>query len=332
MKKIQIGKKTKKVLIGLVVICVTVVSAFSFYSTGAKNQIYALGYSEAETEKFIAQYGVFEASEKVEKELNAEIAAKEAILSEEIGISPTLMNNYESLTRVEYNNELDTYIEYTRTLYTEAIATADATLAGYAVVEEFAVEGLTLHSQLSLRNVKIIETETNLITKISEHKAALLDYGMRQSDVDSLVTGDLVKDVETLDEKVTYYKNFNALVSTSGNSYAAGSMDLFNILNNHRVSKGLAPFTYNADQQACVDIEANSYANNKNPHNWLCKTLTSEGASLAGVNSDYIQIAGNFLTSHASHEADVINPRYTSAACSAVQRDGMVYMICGYFK
>lgn len=332
MKKFNINTKMKKTIIGAVILCVTVVSVFSIYSSGAKSQIYALGYSEKEVEKFIAEYGVFEASEKVENELNAEITAKEDKLATEIGVSPTLINNYDSLTRVEYNNELDSFIEYNTTIYTTAIAEADQKLANYAVVSEFETEGVSLYTQLSNRNKLIYETEINFEVQIEEKKAALVDYGMRSSEVDALITGDYLKDLEALNSKVTYYENFNAMVSTSGNSYASGSMDLFNILNNHRVSKGLPAFRYNAEQQSCVDVEANSYANNKNPHNWLCKTLTSEGASLASSSSNYIQIAGNFLTTHGSHEADVVNPNYTSAACSAVERDGMVYMICGYFR
>ncbi len=321
----------KRILLGLAVCLVIAISFFGFTSN-TQNEIQALGYSEEETSKLIEEYGIFNAAAKTEKALEDEIKDKEETLKTEIGLEPSLIEGRDKMTRVAYSKELTTFTDEMRTTYTADIEAVNTELAKYNVEDTVATEGVPLAKVLTDKTTLLETTVTNYETEIENHKTTLLDFGMRESELEALLTGDLVVDLKALQDKVAYYEEYQALVSTSGNSYASGAMDLFNILNNHRVSKGLPAFTYNSAQQSCVDIEANSYANNKNPHNWLCKTLTSEGASLASVNSDYIQIAGNFLTTHGSHEADVVNPNYTSAACSAVQRDNMVYMICGYFQ
>ncbi len=325
-------KKAIKIAIGALALSMIFAGSFYAYASNTSKTINALGYSDEETEQFIEEHGIFNAYENVEKALEDEIKQKEELLITTVGVSPELIENYNTLTRVEYSNALDVFTESTKLMYEENIAEVEKKLSVFTFEEETSVENLSLSDIYNIKHSLLVETEDEYNEKINEHKQSLLDYGMRESELESLLNGSLVEILKALGDKVAYYKEYNALVSTSGNSYASGSMDLFNRLNEHRVSKGLAPFEYNAAQQGCVDIEANSYANNKNPHNWLCKTLTSEGASLASVNSDYIKIAGDFLTSHGSHEADVTNPRYTSAACSAVARDGMVYMICGYFK
>ncbi len=322
----------KKLIIVAISLCVLFFGSFFMYTSSARNAIYALGYDENETEKLIEEYGTIGASEKVKDKLNKEIEKKEEVLVEEVGIEPTLMTVSEELSKVEYNEALDTFIDEVTVLYEEKIKEVEENLSKYPVEEELDVEGVSLHQELTMKQKLLFDTEGMYVDKVEGYKAALRDFGVRESELEGLLSGDLVADSILLEEKVGYYEAYNALVSTSGNSYAAGAMDLLAILNNHRVSKGLEPFRYNAEQQGCVDIEANSYANNKNPHNWLCKTLTSEGSSLASINSDYIGIAGHFLTTHGSHEADVVNPNYTSAACSAVARDNMVYMICGYFR
>lgn len=322
----------KKIIISIVTICLISGGSFFFHFSSMKNNISALGYSDTEVDKFIDEHGVFNAYKEVETALNDEIETKEDTLNNEIGVSPDLITDKDDMTRVEYSTALDDFIVENTELYSASIQEIDAEITKYPTEEKIDTADLTLYDEFTLKTEFLSQLETEFSNKLEEHKTALLDYGMRESELEGLLTGDVLADLEALGNKLAYYKEYQALVSTSGNSYASGAMDLFNILNNHRISKGLAPFTYNSEQQGCVDIEANSYANNKNPHNWLCKSLTSEGASLASVSSDYIQIAGNFLTTHASHEADVINPNYTSAACSAVQRDGMVYMICGYFQ
>ncbi|MFV0425397.1 MAG: hypothetical protein ACK5K7_07585 [Bacilli bacterium] len=322
----------KKIIISIVTICLISGGSFFFHFSSMKNNISALGYSDTEVDKFIDEHGVFNAYKEVETALNDEIETKEDTLNNEIGVSPDLITDKDDMTRVEYSTTLDDFIVENTELYSASIQEIDAEITKYPTEEKIDTADLTLYDEFTLKTEFLSKLETEFSNKLEEHKTALLDYGMRESELEGLLTGDVLADLEALGNKLAYYKEYQALVSTSGNSYASGAMDLFNILNNHRISKGLAPFTYNSEQQGCVDIEANSYANNKNPHNWLCKSLTSEGASLASVSSDYIQIAGNFLTTHASHEADVINPNYTSAACSAVQRDGMVYMICGYFQ
>lgn len=322
----------KKAIIILLTVCVLFAGSFFMYTSSTKNAIYALGYSEEEAEKLIEKYGTLNAPEKVEDKLNEEIKEKETTLTTEVGVDPSLMTDADKLSKVEYSQALDIFIDETTVLYEEKIKEVEEGLSKYPVEEDLNNEGLSLHQELSMKQKVLYSTEGNFRQLVEDRKRALLDFGLREADLLNMLSGDLVADAILLGEKVEYYESYNALVSTSGNSYAGGAMDLLAILNAHRVSKGLAPFRYNAEQQGCVDIEANSYANNKNPHNWLCKTLTSEGASLAGVNSDYIGIAGNFLTTHGSHEADVINPNYTSAACSAVAKDGMVYMICGYFQ
>lgn len=325
-------KITKKGIIGLLIAITVITTSFFAYSTSSKVKIIALGYDEKEADKLIEKHGIITASSVVEEELNNDIEENEKILKEQVGVSPTLIENYSNMSKLNYRENLENFINSTTDLYTEEIVKIEEALTLYPVAEELVNDNKSLYQQYTDRIKLLSKYESEFLPKIEEQKQALREYGMRETEIESMISGNIVSDLEALNSKVDYYKQFSALLSTSGNSYAPGSMDLFNMLNAHRVSKGLQPFEYNAAQQGCVDIEANSYANNKNPHNWLCKTLVSEGSSLASSSSNYIQIAGNFLTTHASHEADVINPNFSSAACSAVQKENMVYMICGYFN
>ncbi|MFV0498809.1 MAG: hypothetical protein ACK5NF_02090 [Bacilli bacterium] len=324
--------KKSRLLIGLLTICVVTSSSFVIHSYSTKKQIMALGYNEKETTKFVSKHGIFNVNSKVVSKLENEIASKEKILSSEIGVSHTLIQNYDQLTKVEYNKALDSFIDNTTSLYKDSIKEVDKKILSLKIDEKVDTKNTTLYEELSIKNNLVNDLESEYLIKISELKKKLNNYVMRDSEIELISNNNVIDTYNILTKKYEYFKEYHELYDNSKNSIASGSMDLFNILNKHRIANGLNPFKYNSSQQSCVDTEANSYANNKNPHNWLCKSLTSEGASLAGINSNYIQIAGNFLTTNASHEADVINPNYTSAACSAVSRDGMVYMICGYFR
>lgn len=325
-------KLTKKRIISAIAAVAVLTSMFFVYTTSSKSRIVALGYDVVQAEKYIEKYGILTAAGKVEDELESNIEKQEKLLKDEVGISPTLIENYDTLSRVKYNERLQTFVESSKKLYSDEITKIEDALKVYPLENEFNNKGKSLYQQYTERVKLLSKFEGEYLPKVEEQKQILRNYGMRDTEINSLISGNIVSDLETLLAKVDYYNQFSALLSTSGNTYAPGAMDLLAILNSHRTSRGLQPFAYNSAQQGCVDIEANSYANNKNPHNWLCKTLVSEGASLASVSSNYVSIAGNFLTTNPSHEADVINPNFSSAACSAVQKGNMVYMICGYFS
>ncbi len=329
MKKIF----SKKIFLGFLTIAVTMFLFYGIFAYYTEGQIRALGYSINETSQIIDEHGTLSAYNITKEELELSIAEKEAHFTDVVGDSLDTIVGKEGLSLVEYDQLLDIKIETRTSFYTIEIANLTTTLDGYPIEEEDVIDytGYTLAAEYSKKTELATKYTTYFDDKLAGLRTSLIDLGLRESEVDALVTGDVHADIATLEGRVTYMEEYNALVSTSGNNYAAGAMDLFNRLSDHRVANGLPPFRYNAEGQSCVDIEANSYANNQNPHNWLCKDLTSEGSSLSSVNSDYITIAGDFLTSHDSHERDVLMPEYVSAACSAVESDGMVYMICGYF-
>ncbi len=333
MKEKLIKVLNKKSLILVVAIAITAFATFELFTNYTEDQIRALGFDKNETIDIVEEHGPFNAYDVVKSELEKEVEEKEFIFTNEIGESLDVVGNKDKLTLVEYSELLDVKTEELRVFYETEIELVTSSLVVYPLVDEDIIDyaEFTLADEFTSKMELLTKYESTYNDKLESLKASLRDYGVRQAEIDSLITDDIFSSIDALEEKESYMKEYNALVSTSGNTYAAGAMDLFNRLNDHRVSKGLPAFRYNAEGQSCVDVEANSYANNKNPHNWLCKSLTSEGASLASVNSDYIKIAGDFLTTHGSHERDVVMPEYVSAACSAVERDGMVYMICGYF-
>ncbi len=303
------------------------------FANYTENQIKALGYDKEEAAKIVETHGTFNAYGIVKQELETKISDKEEIFTNEIGDLLDSLNKDE-LTLVEYNELLSSKIDERRAYYGKEIESLTSKLSSLNIKEEDNLDytDYTLADEYTSKLGLVKKYESMYDEKIKTLKKSLTDYGVRQSEIDALISEDVLTTIKALEKKVNYMKSYTALVSTSGNKYAPGSMDLFKRISDHRVANGLPPFRYNAEGQSCVDVEANSYANNKNPHNWLCKSLTSEGASLASSKSDYIKIAGDFLTSHGSHERNVLTPKYVSAACSAVERDGMVYMICGYFK
>ncbi len=296
-----------------------------------RQEIVELGYSKAEIDSFIDQYGIMEYRDIISSNLERAIADKQAVVVEEVGL-PVEEAAQGDLTDVEYNLYLDQFIAENTNKFNEQIADYDSKLTSLAAPDETVYEGQTL-SQIAAAKGELYNARNEEITgQFNQLVTDLRDVGLRESDLQSFISGDVMVDIGVLSEKLEYYENFGAGIGAGGTSYASGSKELFDILSAHRVSKGLPAFTYRSDQQACVDMETVAYAQNKNPHNWLCKTLTSEGSSLASSSSDYIGIAGNFLTSHDSHEADVINPRYTGCVCSVVNKDSMNYMVCGYFQ
>lgn len=322
-----------KISVGITVISLAIITMFYGFKYNNEEKLSGLGYTEDQVEEIIEEHGILDGYSHIEKKLKDEIKEKESIFTNQVGDELSTVKNSKDMTLVKYSNMLDDKITERTEFYNTEISTLNKSLESYILSEEDIIDytDYTLAAEYNKKVELINKYKTYYEEKVTELKQALLDSGVSEWEVNSLITGDNVSDVAILEAKKVYIDEYNSLVSTSGNSYAPGAMDLFNRLNAHRTSKGLAPFRYNAEGQSCVDIEANSYANNKNPHNWLCKELTSEGSSLASSSSDYIKIAGDFLTSHDSHERDVIAPEYVSAACSAVQRDNMVYMICGYF-
>ncbi len=320
----------KKILIILLIIIIIIAASFYGFTKYNENKLLALGYTKDEIDQLVDEHG-YNLVETVENNLETEIKDKELVVTTEIGMPLEFLEGYDTLSRVKYNVALDSYIEEHTVKYNEYIEEINEELLALQI-EEDAVEDLSLHDTLLAKDAILRKHIENYNNELQNKQDTLLNMGVSLEEVSSYLTGDILVDINKLNERVEYYTNFSQLVGSYGNTFASGGMDLFNILNNHRVASGFSPWTYNHDQQSCVDIEANSYATNKNPHNWLCKTLTSEGASLANINSDYVGIAGHFLTTDPSHEADVINPNYTSAACSIVTNGNMNYMICGYFR
>lgn len=296
-----------------------------------RQAIVELGYTTGEIDSFIDQYGLMEYRDIISSNLERAIEEKQNVVVNYIGL-PVEEAAQGELTDVEYNLYLDQFINENTMRINGEIADYDAKLAALAAPDENVYEGATLSHIALAKNDLYIARNEEVNAQFDKLVTDLREVGLRESDLQTFISGDVMTDIGVLNEKLDYYKKFGAGIGAGGTSYASGSKELFDILNAHRISKGLPAFTYRSDQQACVDMETVAYAQNKNPHNWLCKSLTSEGSSLASSSSDYIGIAGRFLTTHASHEADVINPRYTGSVCSVVNKGSMNYMVCGYFQ
>lgn len=322
----------KRIFISLLA---TVALVFSFYigiKLSNENKLLELGYSEQEVEAFSNEMDLFTGVSTIESQLFDEIAKQENIIVNEIGIELIEIQKEEELTKVAYLSHLKESIVILNEEYDALSAELDLELEGHGLIFDIDTSEMSKKAVVDAKQEHIDAFLAELAAQLEGAKARLVELGRSNEEIDSYLTGDTIQDIARLNDRISYYEEYNSLLSTYGNSEAEGAMRLLGILNAKRVEVGLQPYEYREDQQACVDMEANSYANNKNPHNWLCKTLVSEGASLASVNSDYIGIAGNFLTTHGSHLAGVTNPEWTGAACSAIRRDKMVYMICGYFR
>lgn len=179
-----------------------------------------------------------------------------------------------------------------------------------------------------------LTTLVNKKIKIENKKyiSFLEDNGYSKSEINKLKNKDNYKMYENLLKAVNKEKK----IKKENNGFANASiknaaMRMFNETNQYRKSKGLTPYKYNYAQQSCAFIEANAFAKNGNPHNWLCKAAVTENAALASVNSDYVGAAMSFFKNDPPHEA-VLSGNYRSVAIAIVERNGMMYMIMDVFN
>jgi len=319
MKKIKI----KLGFLGLLVIAI--VLNLNLHLTQAREKLIALGYNKEQSNELVSysnMYGIVQSKTNELQSLIYDDVNKAANL----GLSDKAINEIEINQTQLYTSHtsLQTLISDRETFLNDELVRLEGIASEHKIKYDYKENDLY---QKYLYLDKTVNKKIDGI--ISDYHDKLIDLGLSEASIKKLEVKDKEESLTKLED--AYQKQLKKLEELDGFQSEAlrdQAMRMFNQVNEYRASKGLKPYKYNTDKQACIFAEAKSYANNKNPHNWACQPIANENASLASINSDYVKIAMNFFISDPPHEA-VLSGNYTSTAMAFVQRNGMVYMIMG---
>lgn len=318
-------KKISKRTIILVVVLIALVSfGFVRYYQIQVHSLQSLGYTQEESKKMVNPLSIYHIVTNTKDDLLVQLDDVKKELNE-LGINEDAEKG--EMPLVGQVKELKSLRDEKIKFLKNEISTLEKEAKILNISYE--KEGKSLYnqySQLTLEvNKKIKKENKKNITFLEEN-------GYSKNEINKLKTKDNFKTYENILKAVNKEKK----IKKENNGFASAAikneaMRMFKETNQYRKSKGLAPYKYNYNQQACVFLEANGYANNGNPHNWLCKAAANENAGLANVNSDYVGSAMTFFKNDPPHEA-VLSGNYRSVAIAFVERNGMMYMIMDVFN
>lgn len=318
-------KKISKRTIILVVVLIALVSfGFVRYYQIQVHSLQRLGYTQEESKKMVNPLSIYHIVTNTKDDLLVQLDDVKKELNE-LGINEDAEKG--EMPLVGQVKELKSLRDEKIKFLNNEISTLEKEAKILNISYE--KEGKSLYnqySQLTLEvNKKIKKENKKNITFLEEN-------GYSKNEINKLKTKDNFKTYENILKAVNKEKK----IKKENNGFASAAikneaMRMFKETNQYRKSKGLAPYKYNYNQQACVFLEANGYANNGNPHNWLCKAAANENAGLANVNSDYVGSAMTFFKNDPPHEA-VLSGNYRSVAIAFVERNGMMYMIMDVFN
>lgn len=318
-------KKISKRTIILVVVLIALVSfGFVRYYQIQVHSLQSLGYTKEESKKMVNPLSIYHIVTNTKDDLLVQLDDVKKELNE-LGINEDAEKG--EMPLVGQVKELKSLRDEKIKFLNNEISTLEKEAKILNISYE--KEGKSLYnqySQLTLEvNKKIKKENKKNITFLEEN-------GYSKNEINKLKTKDNFKTYENILKAVNKEKK----IKKENNGFASAAikneaMRMFKETNQYRKSKGLAPYKYNYNQQACVFLEANGYANNGNPHNWLCKAAANENAGLANVNSDYVGSAMTFFKNDPPHEA-VLSGNYRSVAIAFVERNGMMYMIMDVFN
>ncbi len=317
----------KKILIFIITLFIITVCVIYSYNSYIVSGLKKLGYDEEEISlikkknKIISINGYeITLQEKIENTIDE--------IKNEIGLEAEF-NSDAKLVLIE--KELTQKLKELHKEFDAKIAKIDEEFELYNFETIPYDETISKNSHIEILEKQLSENKQALESKVAALEKELLNIGAREEVLDDIRSDNLITHIENLEKKIVYYDNYFGSIPTKKMNFASGREKMLAGLNDYRKSLGLPLLSYNYDKQSCIDKEALAYANNRNPHNWVCD-VDNEGSSLAPITSDYVQIALNFYTTHGSHRETVITPSYRSIAVSLVEYNGMVYMVVGYWR
>lgn len=316
---------SKKFIILVILILNVCLAAFTVQAQASQKQaiynLIDLGYTEAEADAMVsisnARVVVKTQTDSLDKKYQAQVK----VLTNEIGVTMDDIVIDEDLKTVQIISYLEDHARKLSAEYNNRIKQSQEILSEL----ELKVEIDTEQSLVDIHDMLQIE----LKSAIDKLKDDIFELGGTTLEIEALVEDDMIKTVANLESEIT---RLIELKDVQGYEFdRAQAMSMFEQVNAYRASMGLKPYSYNYEQQACVDSEAVAYSSNNNPHNWACATAANENAGISSINSNYVKIAMDFFISDPPHHAVLVG-NHQSAAVSIVLRNGKAYMILDVFN
>ena len=319
--------KKKAILIGIAIITL-IITSILYYNVQV-NSLTKLGYTKSEAKKIVNPISIFNVVTREKNRMNDEISKLEKSL-----LSMGLSQN--ELEAFEYpDNKMLSKLNYTKEKKNSHQKNLEDKLS---ILEKYAKQ-FNVKYEYPKGNVYIKHQhlsallDKELIKQISKYQKMLLQQGLNKAQIKRLEDEkSKINTLLNLSKKYQKEKENEKKITKlfSSKKLQQSAMRMFNETNEYRRSLGLKPYKYNYAKQSCVLKEAQAYARNKNPHNWLCN-VANENAALASDKSDYVAIAMKFFKNDPPHER-VLSGNYKSVAIAIVNHNGMNYMIMGVFN
>lgn len=320
---------TRKKQLGIILGCLTLIVGGVFAYRHSIESYMALGFNEVQAYNDINAANMLVKPSDTSKTLNNEISK----MSNELAVWGHKLETYSFIQDSKYTlvqrHEMLTkfYNEKSNELSNMILALKEKAKLYSIEIKETKYEKI-IDEYVYYK--KLVDDKEAILSKtVDANNATLSNNGFTTTQLKSLNNDNLLKTIENQEAQLKLVKSWESSISSA--DVKKQIMNMFNQTNEYRKSKGLTPYTYNYAKQSCVDKEAKAYAANGNPHNWLCKSAVNENAGIAGVNSNYVNIAMNFFKSDPPHEA-VLSGNYKSVAISIVQSKGKMHMIMDVFN
>ena len=319
--------KRKKILVSLMIVLLIAIASLTYYSVQV-NELISLGYTKQEAKAKVNLTSVFGIADREENALNGSISNnKDELLA--LGLKQEEVEKLDDQEKTLISKAA--VLEKKKTERIEIVNTRLAIIekqaATYKIKYNYKNPEANPYEKYVYLRGHLISNYNKLIKK---YELYLKRYGFTDDELKKMKAKppyQAMKEFKKLYDQLQYDAKKNQVFQSK--TLHDDAMQMFKETNDYRKSLGLKPYKYNYNKQACVFKEATAYANNKNPHNWLCP-CANENASLASVNSDYVAIAMKFFKSDPPHEA-VLSGNYDSVAIAFVEKGGMVYMIMDVF-
>lgn len=314
-------KNKRKLLISLIVI-IGLLGYFLYYSIQV-NSLTKLGYTKQQAHEMVKLTTIYNIVTNSKEELSHDINQHIKTL-DNLGVTEVKVNNLisEADKLVEKENVLDEY----------ASEHKEKMDKDFSVLKK---QADIFNIKYDLKNKTLYQQVTYLDKLVSKKIDGFIEFlkvnGFSTKEIKALTKESEVENATKLQKVVTAQKKeLEKNLGFQSDELKNQAMRMFKLTNDYRKSLGLKPYVYNYQKQSCVFKEARAYADNNNPHNWVCPTA-NENASIASIKSDYVAIAMRFFKTDPPHEA-VLSGNYKSVAIAFVEKNGIVYMIMDVFN
>ena len=319
--------QNKRKLSVILAVILMVLTSVTVNVSSAEKKLESFGYSKEQAKQLVTITNCLDIVIQEESKLQDALYKKVEVASR-LGITDDQINELNLNEETLYTNTVILQDLITHQIDDLVVKINDLEKVAKSEKIKYSYDSSNIYDRYTYLN-KVISKKQDSIIK--EYQSKLTELGYSKDQLKALNQSDKNQTIESL--KDTYNKEVKKLEELGGfqsQNLQDQAMRMFREVNEYRASLGLKPYTYNSGMQSCVFKEARAYANNKNPHNWLCGPAANENAGLAGINSDYVKAAMDFFKSDPPHEA-VLSGNYKSVAIAFVEKDGMVYMILDVF-